>query len=37
MDDFYSAFKEMFKKISDNIVRYEVRLQWKIEMQINAR
>ncbi|NRW56042.1 hypothetical protein B0H68_005052 [Clostridium beijerinckii] len=27
MDDFYSAFKEMFKKISDNIVRYEVRLQ----------
>lgn len=22
--DFYSAFKEMFKKISDNIIRYEV-------------
>jgi len=26
IDDFYSAFKEMFKKISDNIVRHEVRL-----------
>lgn len=27
IDDFYSAFKEMFKKISDNIVRYEVCLR----------
>lgn len=27
IDDFYSAFKEVFKKMSDNIVRYEVYLQ----------
>jgi hypothetical protein len=27
IDDFYSAFKEMFKKICDNIIRYEVCLQ----------
>ncbi|MCE5221969.1 MAG: hypothetical protein LLF98_12095 [Clostridium sp.] len=27
IDDFYSAFKEMFKKMSENIIRYEVYLQ----------
>ena len=27
IDDFYSAFKEMFRKISDSIVRYEVCLK----------
>lgn len=27
IDDFYSAFQEAFKKISDNILRYEVILQ----------
>jgi hypothetical protein len=27
IDDFYSAFKEIFKKMSDNIIRYEVCLQ----------
>jgi hypothetical protein len=27
IDDFYNAFKEIFKKISENILRYEVSLQ----------
>lgn len=27
IDDFYSAFKELFKKMSENILRYEVSLQ----------
>lgn len=27
IDDFYSAFKEIFKKMSENILRYEVYLQ----------
>ena len=27
IDDFYSAFKEIFKKMSENIVRYEVCIQ----------
>lgn len=27
IDDFYSAFKEIFKKMSDNIMRYEVYLK----------
>lgn len=27
IDDFYSAFKEIFMKMSDNILRYEVNLQ----------
>ena len=30
IDDFYSAFKEIFKKMSENILRYEVCLQWKV-------
>ena len=27
IDDFYSAFKEIFKKMSENILRYEVCIQ----------